>query len=304
MTRERSPLWTEFPEGTDVPFGQAAYDALTHLWAAHGMPYDWNPNRVLLRNRDGMTRVKRLGQFLQLTVTAPGTAEPVKLLWGKGDGRDLVREFATAPTVFRTDPVTLEHLDSLRDALPFAALPAPAFNDYLYDLPEQTQMKGKRFARRRNYLRSLERSFTVVERVPLDLSHRSVVAQINRVHEDWLRERDDSPTIHDEQRALQRCLSGGGSNPSMRGVGLVLDGNLVGFAIYDVIGEHAAAHFVKSALESIVVTGTWHAMFDAARCAGARILNGGYDGGLSGLRTAKRSLVPHHCRDSTLVVLN
>jgi len=277
---------------------------LTRLWAAHDMPFEWNPNRVLLRNREGLTRVKRLGQFLQLTVTAPGTADPVKLLWGNGDGRDLAREFATVPTVLRTDPVTLQHLDSLRDALPFATLPAPAFNDYLYDLPEQTRMKGKRFARRRNQLRSLERSFTVAEGVPLDLSHRSVVAQINRIHEGWLRERDNSPSIQDEQRALQCCLSGGGNNPSMHGVGLVLDDSLVGFAIYDVIGEHAAAHFVKSALESSVVAGTWHAMFDAALYAGARILNGGYDGGLIGLRTAKRNLVPHHCRDSTLVVLN
>lgn len=294
----------ELPERVDLPFERTAYETLTRLWSAHDMPYDWNPNRLLFRNYDGLIRLKRLSQFLQLTFPAPGTAEPVTLLWGRGDDHDLVHEFARAPTIFRTDPCTLKHLNALRASVPFATAPAPGFNDYIYDLPEQVNLNGKPFARRRTYLRSLERSYNSVAFVDLDLSNHSIATQINRINDDWLQRRGPSTTTLDEQRALNRCLSGAGTNPSTRAAGLILDGTLAGFAIYDIFGVFAAAHFVKSLHQSNVVAATWHALFRSAQSAGAKTLNGGYDGGLTGLRSAKRGLIPHHYTESVLVVLS
>jgi len=290
-----------FPDGQVVGVTDSTGAALASAWSTFAMPYDWNPTVASLR-KSGTTRFKRVGSFLAQSIRYGPTGE-VHLLWGSGSRSDL--ELLTAElggAVLRSDVATARHVEDLRPRPAFSVHPNRAIDDYIYDLGEQVSMTGKKFSRRRTYLRALQRSSPSSRIVSLDPTDAADAAVIRQVQDEWLRTHGDSTTAAREADALERCLTADILPTSVRGVGLEIGGTMCGFALYDVVDGRAAAHFVKAHRDSAITCATWQGMFEDAALAGASELNAGYDGGLPGLRAAKTNLRPACRIESVLLV--
>lgn len=166
------------------------------------------------------------------------------------------------------------------------------WDDYIYDLAEQVSLKGSQFARRRTYLRGLQRRLS--ERFShLDLTSSDQAGAVLELARTWQHHRGGDSTFR-ELVAIERALVGS-SEHGIRGIGLWADGRgyLESFALYAVHGEWAQALFVKARTRSSdLYAGAWQNLFEASHEAGAEFLNGEYDAGLDGLKHFKRALRP------------
>lgn len=290
-SRGVAALLADVPEGPLCP-GEGARELLTRLWTSTEMSYDWNPSCAMYRDGTGDHVLVRLGGFLVLTFPSPISTGTVSLLWGRGTTADLDALADLDIASFRTDVGTAAHVEQLDHATTLAGIPRRDFDDYLYDLAEQVALDGRRFRHRRRCLSALERDYTTVASVALDLAEPGTRAEVWRIYDRWAAERDDGPTIDAERRGLARSLDDG-TGIGMRGVGFEVDGTLRGFAVFDVLGTTSTGHFMKADRDSDIMAGTMHALFTAAHDQGATMMNIGYDGGLAGLRASKELLKPH-----------
>lgn len=290
-TRVTGGIISGFPERRPVGPGEVAHALLTAVWTCHELSYDWNPNCAWYRGGTGEFEVVRVGGFLVMTYPSPISSGSVSLLWGRGITADLDGLLALDIESFRTDVDTGAHVESLRDPAPLTSIPNRDFDDYVYDLDEQLGLSGRRFRHRRRCLSALERRFTSVAAVHLDLGSPETRSQVWRMYDEWAAGRGESATIAAERRGLARVLEEG-ADAGLRCVGLDVEGSLRGFAVYDVFGDRATGHFMKAERDSDITAGTMHALFTAAHDIGARTMNIGYDGGLANLRRAKAQLKP------------
>lgn len=288
MTQE---LFSGLPNYQAVGPREAAYELLANIWSRLHLPYDWNPNCVWFRSGTGDFAVRRVGGFLVQTFPAPIPPGAVSLLWGRGTKSDVDHLLEHRDLLYRSDAETQAHLDSIDHGAPFDSIPSRDFDDYIYALADQITLEGKKFSRRRTYLRSLDRDYGSAEVVAVDLTSDHAKADLRRVYDRWASWHKQSPTIAAERRALVRSLECG-SALGLRCVGLEVEGSLRGFATYDVFGKMSTAHIVKSDRDSAISAGVWQGLFAAAHEAGATRMNCGYDGGLQGLRHAKQGLKP------------
>ncbi len=280
------------PEGVDIAVGSAIIELLEPVWRGGRLPYEWNPCRIAMRNRGEGYRLSRFGGFLVLSYPAPEDAGFATLLWGEGESEDL-RAAMAGRLLVRVGSRTADHVLTTAYGTELAAFPARNFDEYLYDLDAQVGLSGSRFARRRTYLRALERSATTVEFVDLDLSSTADLAEVGRLYSGWMTGRDATASIVDERAALATLLEGDIPHRAIGLAGLRVDGELAGFAAYDVLApDVATAHFIKSRSGGAETAATWQSFFASARRRGATTANGGYDGGVGGLREAKLGLRP------------
>jgi hypothetical protein len=210
---------------------------------------------------------------------------------GPGGAEDLVAYLQHGWRHFRLDESTVTHISSHPSVNQWRALPDDRFDNYLYDLGEQVSLLGRRFARRRTYLRAAARHGGELNCKPISLSDPKVVRQIRLVQHEWSEGRIASATVRAEDDALEACLRGC-SVPNLRGVGVYMDDSLAAFAVYEIVGQQAIAYFVKGRRDGVVYASIWQSLFEDAYAAGAYTLNGGYHGGLAGLRMAKQGLRP------------
>jgi hypothetical protein len=288
----------ELPEATEQAMDDAALGVVRAQWRDLSLGYDWNPLRIAWRGSQRRYRITRFGSFLVLQ--CPGSEDGTfsTLLGGRGSGDDLATAMA-GHTMLRADPATAEHALDIGTGV--AVFSARGFDEYLYDLPEQLALQGKRFGRRRTYLRSLERDAGSVELTDLDLESAHDASAVAWLYDSWSDVHGSEASVEDERAALQVLLDGGGRE--VRAAGLRIDGNLAGFGVYDLLADGVAtAHFVKARRSSAETAATWQAVFASAHRAGASTLNGGYDGGLKGLRAAKSGLRPQKMREALFVV--
>jgi hypothetical protein len=300
VRRDSRALCT-IPDRTELPLDEHALGVIASLWREFPLCYDWNPMRIAWRDHQRRYRVTRFGGFVVLGCPAPEAGGSSYLLWGRGNAEDLSAAM-TGQTMLRADRATAEHAASVgTDNV--AIFPARNFDEYFYDLAEQHGLQGKKFGRRRTYLRFLQRSAGSVEFVELDLGSHGDLRAISDVYAEWERNHGTEASIEDERAALQVMLSGGRMDRRTRVAGLRISGELAGFAVYDLLNDSVAtAHFVKAWRDSATVAGTWHALFTSAYRVGATVLNGGYDAGLEGLRAAKGGLRPHEMREAFFVL--
>lgn len=290
------------PDRTELRLDGHVLGVVASWWRNFPLSYDWNPQRIRLRDHQQRYRITRFGGFAVLTCPGPGDGASASLLWGRGSREDLSAAL-TGRTLLRTDRETAENATSVGTGLRVAAFPTPNFNEYLYGLTEQNELQGKRFARRRTYLRALERAARRVDFAELNLGAADDAQAVLDVYSRWEDTHVGADSVNDERTALECLLTGAATGETTYAVGLRVDDELAGFAIYDVLAAGVAtAHFVKARRNSAEVAATWQALFTAAYHAGASLLNGGYDGGLQGLRAAKKGLRPRAMRDAFLVV--
>lgn len=276
------------PEGQPLALRTHVLNDLDSLCSTVTPPYDWNPNR-LMAVADSTSVLHRSGRLLLLRlVSRQGSATPINLMWGRGDPAPF-RPIVSDNPLVRCDRDTWRRLQ-----VRFPRSPTRESRDlaeYVYDLADQVALVGRRYARRRTYLRAANDTWVA----RLDLHHRPTVDDVMTLSEAWYEQRRPlSQTMVLEQAALATSLGGASRfGHSLKGVGVFNDSRMVGFAIYDVHGSRAFAHFVKAAPVSAIFARLWHALFEQALKDGAGSLNGGYDGGLTNLRRAKLNLVPH-----------
>ena len=295
---------TQIPQGVELPMGPSTMSVIESLWHSFPLSYDWNPQRIALRDQRRMYRLQRFGGFAVLRCPAADGASSISLLWGRGGREDLFAAM-TGRAILRADRDTADHAVSIGAEWGVTTFPARNFDEYLYDLTEQTELLGKQFGRRRTYLRALERSAGSIEFAQLDLNSAEDVRAVLKVQANWESRHDREASVSDERKSLDSLLDGGAAMATTQASGLRIEGELVGFAVYDLLTESVAtAHFVKAPSGSAEVAGTWQALFISAHRAGATLVNGGYDGGLQGLRSAKSGLRPHEMREAFFVLMS
>lgn len=286
------------PDATEQALDAGALGIIRMLWRNQPLGYDWAPLRIAWRDGHCRYRIARFGDFLVLRCPGAEKGTYSTLLWGRGSSDDLARVMVQYP-LLRADLPTSEH--AARLGTDIVTFPASNFDEYLYDLPEQLALQGKRFGRRRTYLRSLERDSRSLELTDLDLDSEADVSAIAGLFDEWATEHGSEASVEDERVALQTLLAG--ERHEARVAGLRVDGELAGFGVYDLLATGVAtAHFLKARRSSAETAATWQAVFSSAHRAGASTLNGGYDGGRDGLRTAKTGLRPHMMREAFFVV--
>lgn len=277
-----------------TPSGSTAsewFDTLRELGERNCLPYEWNAVGLWARD-DGRTSLDRAGTFRELRFPSDDGLRLVSTVRGEGHPSDLLKLLQRVDALERITPRNLVLADEPEVLL---RVSDSRYADYIYDLGEQVALEGKRFARRRTYLRSLARREACYDEVDLDLSEAITQASIRDVNTRWVNERDPDPLIAVESAALNRLLEASGALP-VTARGITCNDDLVAFGIFDVNGRFATAHFVKSTRDSAVTASMWHAIFRAAFEFGAQTMNAGYDGGAAGLRFAKSNLVPHEVR--------
>lgn len=238
---------------------------------------------------DGRTSLQRAGTFTELRFPSDDGSRLLLTVLGEGHPSVLLELLERVDAIERVVPESLV-LTEEPDLI--LRVSDRRYADYVYELGEQLALEGRRFARRRTYLRSLASRGSRYDEVDLDLSEAIAQASIRDVNARWVNEREPDPLIAAESAALTRLLETAGVLP-VTARGITCNDDLVAFGIFDVNGSVATAHFVKSARDSAVTACAWQSMFKAAFEMGARTMNAGYDGGVPGLRMAKSNLVPH-----------
>lgn len=266
----------------------AWFDTLRESGRQQRLPYEWNSIGLWIRD-DGRTSLATQDGFRHLTFPSDDKSRLIHTALGAGDPRALVDILSATDVLERVVGSGLAVKGEPKDIV---RIPDTRYSDYVYDLQEQVGLSGKRFARRRTYLRELSGRKHHYRDVDLNLADNSAREEIRTVNARWTADHDPNDRlIAAESAALARLLETAHLMPVIA-KGITCDNELVAFSIFDVNGTHATAHFVKSQRDSAVTAFTWQSMFEAAHDLGALTINAGYDGGLAGLRRAKTNLTP------------
>ena len=171
------------------------------------------------------------------------------------------------------------------------------FYDYVYDIHDLADLKGKKYQKKRNHYNRFRDSFPHFSAQPLDVGN---MAAAERLVEDWFETRhreDPRGDYHMEHVALRKALN------NYRALGMealvLMDGDQ---ALAMTMGSRLSGstfdvHFEKARPEA-------EGAYTAINCEFARYLRSKFpelaflnredDMGLEGLRKAKLSYYPHH----------
>ena len=170
-------------------------------------------------------------------------------------------------------------------------------SDYVYNINDLADLKGRKFQKKRNHLHRFEEAHPNAQYLPLD--ERTRVAAFQMLGQ-WYRDRakiDTEHNFHLEQLAIQRAFAFM-KDLEMEGLVLVDEGKILAFAMGSRLNETTFDIHFEKALDD--VDGAYPAINrDFARYLRDKYpellyLNREDDLGLEGLRKAKLSYYPHH----------
>lgn len=160
-------------------------------------------------------------------------------------------------------------------------------SDYLYDLDQLRRLEGKKYDGKRNFVRRFQKLAPEVR----ELTPESALECIG-VQEEWLEGQQDNPTAKDESTAFIKAMQHF-SLLALRGIGVFLEGKLVGFAIGEPLNPATYVEHFEKALGGY--TGLYpYLLHEFAKAVPPpfTILNREQDQGFPGLRKAKESWNP------------
>lgn len=169
--------------------------------------------------------------------------------------------------------------------------PDPDHWDYIYSVPELTQLKGNKFHKKKNLLRQFHRNYQA-EYVPLDLSR---IEQALTLQTEWCLWRDceDSATLEMENQAILDTLRDWQRLEDVFGGGLIVDGNMAAYTIAEPLdGETLVIHFEKACPTFKGIYQAINQIFLEREASGYSFVNREQDLGDPGLRQAKKSYNP------------
>jgi hypothetical protein len=175
-------------------------------------------------------------------------------------------------------------------------------SDYVYLASELAELPGRRFHRKKNHFNKFVKNYRFEYR-PLEAE---LTRQVLDMQENWcrLRECEEDPGLASEDRAIYEALSNYQDLDYTGGV-IVIDGKVEAFSLGEPLSpDTAVIHLEKgnpafegiyAAINKLFVMGAWGKM---------TYINREQDLGLSGLRQAKESYLPHHLVNKYVVTPN
>lgn len=171
----------------------------------------------------------------------------------------------------------------------------PDNHDYILDINQLAQFKGKKFHKKRNLLNSFMKNFGHNSKIThLNLANRKTQNQIKKVFVDWetsgLKNRDET---QNEFNAINKLLTGA-HKLNLDTIGLIYNDTLIAFAIEELIQKnYAISHYAKAIrtypgiFEYLMNQSALH-----LQKKGAKHLNYEQDLGIPNLRKSKQSYRP------------
>lgn len=163
--------------------------------------------------------------------------------------------------------------------------------DYLYDVTELIELKGRKFHNKKNLLNQFLRDHDA-EFVTLD---EKTVEFALALQTDWFlwRNSENDQTLQAENRAIVKVMHDWSRLGGLVGGGLVVDGKMIAYTIAEALDEDSIViHFEKGCPNFKGVYQAINQMFLERCCQGFRIVNREQDLGDEGLRKAKLSYKP------------
>lgn len=164
--------------------------------------------------------------------------------------------------------------------------------DYIYDIEELSQLKGRKFQKKRNHLNKFKllHSGYAVEPITEDN-----ILQVQQLLDDWYASREDQESFCMERVAIQKALQYRDAL-EMEGIVLTYKGQILAMTLASPLtADTYDVHFEKAIDESAYVAINYEfARYLKEKHPQVQWLNREDDLGLEGLRRAKLSYNPHH----------
>lgn len=163
--------------------------------------------------------------------------------------------------------------------------------DYLYDVAELIELKGRRFHNKKNllnqFLREHDARFVLLE-------ERTVECAL-ALQTDWFlwRNTENDQTLEAENRAIVKVMHDWSRLRGLIGGGLVVDDKMIAYTIAEALDENSVViHFEKGCPNFKGVYQAINQIFLEQCCRGFSVVNREQDLGDDGLRKAKLSYNP------------
>jgi len=163
--------------------------------------------------------------------------------------------------------------------------------DYLYDVTELIELKGRRFHNKKNLLNQFLRDYDATF-VTLD---EKTVEFALALQTDWFlwRNSENDQTLQAENRAIVKVMHDWSRLGGLVGGGLVVDGKMIAYTIAEALDDTSIViHFEKGCPNFKGVYQAINQMFLERCCQGFKIVNREQDLGDDGLRKAKLGYNP------------
>ncbi|MBQ4527592.1 MAG: DUF2156 domain-containing protein [Clostridia bacterium] len=169
--------------------------------------------------------------------------------------------------------------------------------DYVYDINDLADLKGKKYHSKRNHLNRFYEAYPDWKTEPLSESNADAVSDmVNKWYEEKIADNPNSD-FHMEKVALEKALSKY-EQIGLEGLVLYVNDEVAAFTMGSFLSEEMIdIHFEKARSD---VQGAYAAIncefakFLRCKYPNLKYLNREEDMGLEGLRKAKRSYKPHH----------
>ncbi|NLY40962.1 MAG: DUF2156 domain-containing protein [Desulfovibrionales bacterium] len=163
--------------------------------------------------------------------------------------------------------------------------------DYLYDVHELIELKGRKFHKKKNLLNQFMRDY---EAKFVLLDEKTVECAL-ALQTDWFlwRDTENDQTLNAENRAIIKIMHDWSDLPGLLGAGLVVDEKMIAYTIAEALDDHSVViHFEKGCPQFKGVYQAINQMFLHECCQGFQWVNREQDLGDEGLRKAKLSYNP------------
>lgn len=169
--------------------------------------------------------------------------------------------------------------------------------DYVYDINDLAQLKGKRYQSKRNFANRFEANYPDCQLLPLE---ESTMPMAQTMLETWFAQRAEMDPLADfrlEQIALDRAFSKF-SQLGLEGLVLVVEGKCVAMTMGSLLSQDTFDIHFEKALEgydgAYAYINRSFARYLQEKYPFLQFLNREDDLGIPGLRKAKLSYHPHH----------
>jgi len=163
--------------------------------------------------------------------------------------------------------------------------------DYLYDVEELTELKGRKFHKKKNLLNQFLRDHDATF---LTLDEKTVECAL-ALQTDWFlwRNSENDQTLDAENRAIVKVMHDWSRLGGLIGGGLVVDEKMIAYTIAEALDDTTIViHFEKGCPNFKGVYQAINQIFLERCCQGFKVVNREQDLGDDGLRKAKLSYNP------------
>ena len=212
---------------------------------------------------------------------------------------DFLGKHAQRPEIHR---VPEQLANSYAGPLPFAVIPDPANNDYVYRTESLIHLSGRKYHRKRNHLKQFRNRYSYrYQALASDLIEACL-----GLEEQWCRLRScmDNPALLNEEMAIREALLHFDKLDCQGGV-ISVDDKVVAFSLGEKLNPDTAVIHLEKANPEFAGS---YAVINQEFCQDAwsdfTYINREQDLGESGLRQAKLSYYPDHMSNKVILKAN